>query len=78
MISGRGSPPPPAELNETKRTIFCVGSTKNRLWKADEIALVANPAKMIAPVLVEAHADGGQLIAGAELRRPHQGEGLRL
>ena len=31
MISGRGEPPPPAELYETKSTIFCVGSTKNRL-----------------------------------------------
>ena len=46
--------------------------------KGDQVAFVADPAEMIAPVLIEAHADGWQLIAGAELRRPHQGQRLRL
>src|SRR5208337_4895721 len=57
---------------------FLLRLDKEKTVKSDQIPFMSDPPQVIAPVLVEAHTECGQLVAGAELWRPHSRQGFGL
>ena len=50
---------------------FLRGFEEKHAVEGDQVSVVADEAKIVAPGLVEAHAPRGQLVGSSELGRPH-------